>query len=595
MNNALTVYRSIITETFSFLKETCTLEELYTRGIRLDKTGGMLLPVCRLHQDDAQMIALFSQWRRENDFAYPGRFQVTDAGTASWLRDKLLAVPDRILFLVQDAHGHNVGHIGFANCLNDEGLMEIDNVLRGVKEGNPGIMADALSCMVKWARTTLWPEGFYLRVLASNDHAVAFYRKLGLVETGRTPLRRIVSDAGSNLVPPAEGDTAAADDHFIRFSLAGEPSAAKAGQEMILTAGPSISQRESSYAYDAAKYGWNNQWSKYLSSFESAFAKYVGVKYALATSSGTGALHLSLAALGIGPGDEVIVPDITWVATANAVLYVGATPIFADIDRDTWLVDPASIEAKVTPRTKAIMVVHLYGHACDMDRIGAIARKHDLHIVEDAAPSIGAQYKGRHTGSFGSFACFSFQGAKLSVTGEGGMLLTNDDRLYERAYEIWNQGRNPGTFWIRTNGLKYKMSNVQAAIGLGQLERIDALVEAKRRIFRWYEEGLDGVPHLALCREPEETRSIYWMSSICLDESSPMSRDELAKHLKALNVDTRPVFPAISQYPIWPLRQPPLPVAKFVGDHAMNLPSGVCLSHEQVQYVCRCIREALSC
>jgi perosamine synthetase len=592
--NESSAYRQSIINDFAFLKGTKDLENLYTRGIRLEKTGGMLLPLCELHTTDAQLISLLSRWREANSFAYPSRFPVTDAGTAAWLKNKILGVPDRILFLVQDAHGHNVGHIGFASCLNDEAAMEIDNVLRGEKGGNPGIMADALSCLMKWARTTLWPENFYLRVLSGNEHALAFYRKLGFQEKSRTPLRLHKNGASSNLEPLADGDKAPADEWFIRMDLPFEPHAKKAGESVILTAGPSISQRESGYAYDAAKYGWNNQWSKYLTAFETAFAKYVGVKHAIATSSCTGALHLSLAALGIGPGDEVIVPDITWVATANAVLYVGATPIFADVDRNTWLVDPASIESKITPRTKAIMVVHLYGHPCDMDRIGAIAQKHGLRLIEDAAPSVGATYKGRHTGSFGDFACFSFQGAKLAVTGEGGMLLTSDDKLFERAYEIWNQGRNPGTFWIRTNGLKYKMSNVQAAIGLGQLERTDAMVDAKRRIFRWYEEGLRGVPHITLCREPENTRSIYWMSSILIDDSSPLSREDLSKALKAKNVDTRPVFPAISQYPIWPLRQPAPPVAKYVGDHGMNLPSGVCLRRDEVQYVCDQIRAALS-
>ena len=584
------VFAKAIIAEFAFLKETASLEALYTRGIKLGASGGMLLPVCRLQADDAQLVSVFSKWREENFIAYPTRFPVTDAGTAKWLTTKLLDVPDRLLFLVKDRHGNNIGHLGFASCLNDQRLMEVDNVVRGVKGTSPGIMTEAMIALMEWARTTLWPEGFYLRVLASNPDAIQFYSRLGFTETARAPLRAVVNGESTALIPLPPEDTAAPDDFFVRMDTVAERPAVPVGEKMILTAGPSISAREASYAYDAARYGWNSQWSKYLKAFEQQFAEYVGVKHAMATSSCTGALHIALLALGIGPGDEVIVPDITWVATANAVLYVGATPIFADIDRDTWLLSPESVRAKITPRTKAIMPVHLYGHACDMDALMAIAREHALYVVEDAAPSIGAEYHGKRTGSFGHFSCFSFQGAKLAVTGEGGMLLTDDPALYEKAYSIWDQGRKPGTFWIQSNGLKYKMSNVQAAIGLGQLERNDSMVAAKRRIFDWYEKGLAGVPHLQINREPEGTRSIYWMSSILLSESSPISRDQLSVALKARNVDTRPVFPAISQYPIWPLKQEALPVAKFVGDHAMNLPSGVCLRADEVAYVCREIR-----
>lgn len=364
--------------------------------------------------------------------------------------------------------------------------------------------------------------------------------------------------------------------------------------KLILTAGPSISALEISYAYDAAKNGWNSEWSKYLTKFEKEFAKYVGVKYALATSSCTGALQIALMSLDIGPGDEVIVPDQTWVATANAVRYVGAIPVFADIELDTWNIDASSIETLITPKTKAVIVVHMYGHPARMSKILEVARKHGLKVVEDAAPAIGAEWQGKRCGSFGEFAAFSFQGAKLLVTGEGGMLVTNDDALYEKAKKVWDQGRNPSkVFWIDGDGVKFKMSNIQAALGLGQLERADELIEMKRRLFNWYEEGLADVPHIRLNKEVEGARSIYWMSSLFLDESAPIDRDELIKQLKARNIDTRPVFPAISQYPIWPRPQTPQPTALRVGFRAINLPSGVRLNKAEVMYVCRKIAELI--
>lgn len=585
------VFKRAVRENFAFLKRTARVADAFAKAIPFTEPDGLLLPVCELHTTDSAMIAMLAKWRSENATAYPTRFPVTLDGTASWLRDKLLAVEDRLLFLVLDRYGHPIGHLGFANSVNDVGEMEVDNVIRGVKPGNPGLMRAAMRALLKWAQDVIGPGGFYLRVLDDNPHAIAFYRDLGFVDGERQPLRRQARGDVVSLVPVGAGDSAPPDQHFLRMNYA--PADPTVGKEMILTAGPSISAREAYYTWEAARNGWNHQWSHYLTRFQDAFGAYVGTRHALATSSCTGALHLALAALGIGPGDEVIVPDITWVATANAVLYVGATPIFADIEPDTWCLDPKSFESKITPRTKAVMPVHLYGHPARMDQIVAIARKHGLYIVEDAAPAIGAEWQDRKTGTFGDIACFSFQGAKLVVSGEGGMLVTNDSALYERVYALWDQGRKPGTFWIQSNGLKYKMSNVQAAVGLGQLERVDELIEMKRRIFGWYAQGLAGMPYLQLNFEADGARSIYWMSSLVLEEAAPLSRDQLREALKKKNVDTRPVFPAISQYSIWPVKQEPHPVAHRVGNQAINLPSGVCLRKSQVDYVCRAIREVL--
>ncbi len=286
--------------------------------------------------------------------------------------------------------------------------------------------------------------------------------------------------------------------------------------------------------------------------------------------------------------ENKIVPDVTWVSTANAVRYVGAVPVFADIELDTWNIDARSIESLITSKTKALIPVHMYGHPARMNKVIEVARKHGLKVVEDAAPAIGAEWQGQRCGSFGDFAAFSFQGAKLLVTGEGGILVTNDNVLYDKAKKIWDQGRNPSkVFWIDGEGVKFKMSNIQAALGLAQLERADELIEMKRRLFGWYEEGLNSVPFVTLNKEIEGARSIYWMSSIFLDETSPIGRDDLMAQLKTRNIDTRPVFPAISQYPIWPNKQEPQPNAMRVGLRAMNLPSGVCLTKDEVMYVCR--------
>lgn len=592
MSRRVQTYHDAITNEFSFLKESSTLEEALGKAIYVAGGEGALLPVCRLHLQDECLIQQLSDWREKYAFAYPSRFPVSFEGTRLWLEEKVLNVSDRILFLVLNNIGRIVGHMGFANCFNDELAMEIDNVVRGISGTAPGIMSVCLWRLIEWANTTLWPAKIFLRVLDDNEHAQQFYQNIGFIEVDREPLRKRVIGDVVRLNPIEAGDNAEPDAHFVKMKW--QECSEAIGNSMILTAGPSISAREGYYAWDAAKYGWNNSWNKYLSKFELHFSQYVHTEYALATSCCTGALHIALAALGIGPGDEVIVPDLTWVATANAVLYVGATPIFADVEAGSWCLDPNSFESCITPMTKAVIPVHLYGHPCDMDSILRIAEKHGLYVIEDAAPSIGAEYKGHRIGSFGHFAAFSFQGAKLAVTGEGGMLVTSDSELYRKARQIWDQGRQPGTFWIEKNGLKYKMSNVQAAIGLAQLERNDSMVEAKRRIFSWYEENLKDLSCVTLNQETPWARSIYWMSSLCLNEDSSHTRDELMQKLKERNIDTRPVFPAISQYPIWPKPQHPQPTARWVGDRALNLPSGVCLKREMVEYICKSIREILN-
>jgi perosamine synthetase len=477
--------------------------------------------------------------------------------------------------------------MGFNGCLNDKRLFEIDNVIRGVPGVSKGLFSKAINSMIDWARKIINLEGFFLRVMDDNHAAIRFYINNSFMEARRIPLACQQRGDGVYYHTAIAGQEVAKSFVVMNFVRRDDP-----GGSMILTAGPSISAREAAYSFDAALNGWNGGWSKYLDKFENEFARYVGAKYALATSSCTGAIQIALMAIGVGPGDEVIVPDATWVATANAVRYVGAIPVFADIELDTWNIDAVSVESLVTPRTRAIIAVHMYGHPARMSKILDVARKFNLKVVEDAAPAIGAEWQGQRCGSFGDFAAFSFQGAKLLVTGEGGMLVTSDELLYQRAKKIWDQGRNPSrTFWIDGDGVKFKMSNIQAALGLGQLERADELIEMKRRIFDWYEEGLAEVNQVTLNKEVDEARSIYWMTSIFLKDTANIERDQLIKALKVRNIDSRPVFPSISQYPIWPRVQESQPNALLVGSRALNLPSGVCLTRDKVMYVCKTISE----
>ncbi len=355
--------------------------------------------------------------------------------------------------------------------------------------------------------------------------------------------------------------------------------------EEILTAGPSISPLEVTYVSQAVKQGWNANHSEYLHKFEKEFANFVGSEFAMATSSCTGALHLSLLALGIGRGDEVIVPDITWVATASAVRYVGATPKFVDVDPKTWTMDPNGLEDIISVNTKAIIPVHLYGYGAPMLEILQIAKKYGISVIEDAAPAIGTVIEGKLAGSFGDFGCFSFQGAKLLVTGEGGMLVTNDADLFAKAKKIQDHGRKPGTFWIEELGYKYKMNNTTAALGLAQLQRAEMQIVKKREINSWYLEGLADLEGLHFQTEAPGTESICWMTSFTIGKDAKVDRDELMRELKTLGIDTRPVFPSISQYEIWGY-SPTIPkFSKGIGDTGINLPSGVRINKSSVKKV----------
>lgn len=365
-------------------------------------------------------------------------------------------------------------------------------------------------------------------------------------------------------------------------------------QKRILTAGPTISRREIAYVVDAVTNGWNEHWSDYLVRFEKSFAQYLGTRFALATSSCTGALHLALMALGIGPGDEVIVPEVTWVATASAVNYTGATAVPVDVDPATWCMDPASAERAITRRTKAIIPVHLYGHPTDMRAIRALADEHGLKVLEDAAPALGAEIEGRKAGSFGDAACFSFQGAKIMTCGEGGMLVTSDEAVYERAKFLNDHGRDPHRpFVIAEFGYKYKMSNLQAALGLAQLERIEEMIAKRRLIFQWYRRRLGGVSDLAMNVERYWARNIYWMTSVVLGERFAISRDEVMAGLRERGIDSRPFFPALSSFSMFTSRQAENPTAFELAARGINLPSGHNLTEDDVDRVCTALLEVI--
>ncbi len=337
---------------------------------------------------------------------------------------------------------------------------------------------------------------------------------------------------------------------------------------------PSITELEISYATDAVTHGWGDRCYEYIGRFENAFKQHLGVSYAIATSSCTGAMHMGLAALGVAAGDEVILADINWIASAAPITYLGATPVFVDVLANSWCIDPQQVEAAITPQTKAIIAVHLYGNLCAMDQLLAIGKKNHIPVIEDAAEAIGSIWHGQRAGSIGAFGTFSFHGTKTMTTGEGGMFVTNDQELYEKVLTLSNHGRAKGQtkqFWPDAIGFKYKISNVQAAIGCAQVERIEELIAGKRRIFEFYREKLQQLP-ITMNPEPLGTQNGYWMPTMMVEPSVVFDREALLRTLKENDIDGRVFFWPLSMLPMFTEKSANT-VSYSLYSQGVNLPS----------------------
>jgi len=371
--------------------------------------------------------------------------------------------------------------------------------------------------------------------------------------------------------------------------------------ERITVSGPWITQKEIDYVTDAVSRAWYSNAYIYHQRFESVFADYLGLRHAVTLDSCTSGIHLSLLALGIGPGDEVVVPDITWIASAAPISYVGATTVFADIDPVTWCLSESSLKNSISPRTKAVIPVDLYGNMPDMEAIRKAAKRHAIAIIEDAAEAIGSEYKGRKSGTFGDIGVFSFHGSKTLTTGEGGMLATNREDLYDRVLFLRNHGRKPGSkmFWNSEVAYKSKMSSMQAALGLAQLERIEQLLAKKRQIFTWYKEELGEIDEVTLNSEKPETKNTYWMVTAIVDEKLGMNKEYLIERMDRKNIDCRPFFYPLSSLPAYDstaqanLARQRNRVSYRLSPFGINLPSGLNLTQDKVRYVCENLREIL--
>jgi perosamine synthetase len=369
----------------------------------------------------------------------------------------------------------------------------------------------------------------------------------------------------------------------------------------VPVAGPSITELEIARVLDAVRNAWYDDAYRPIQEFEASFAGYVDRRHAVTLPSCTAGLHLALAALGVGPGDEVVVPELTWIATSAPISYVGAQPVFADVDPATLCVTAETVAACLTPRTKAVIVVDLYGAMPDMDEIVALTRRAGVALIEDAAEALGSQIGGRRAGSFGGVSVFSFHGSKTLTTGEGGMLVTDDDALLERVNILRDHGRRPGdqAFNNAEVAFKYKMSGLQAALGAAQLQRVDELLEGKRQIHRWYADHLAAVDSATLYSS-QNPGIVWWMSSIHVSPETGWDKDRLQAELARRHIDTRPMFRPLSSLPAYVETPEAIrardknAVAHRVSPWGINLPSALSLTEADVSRVCDELTRILS-
>lgn len=355
---------------------------------------------------------------------------------------------------------------------------------------------------------------------------------------------------------------------------------------------PHLDNSDREHLLDAFDSGWISSQGPYLDAFERGFARFTNSGHALAVCNGTMALHLALMALDLKPGDEVIVPTFTYIASANAVRYCGATPVLVDCLADTWNLDPAAVEAAITPRTVGIMPVHLYGMPCDMVAIQQIATKHGLWVVEDAAEAHGATVNGVRVGNMSTIASFSLFGNKIITTGEGGVVTTNDAALRHKMTLLRGQGMDPERrYWFPIVGYNYRMTNLAAALGVAQLAKVDSLIAAHQQVHRWYRDALADVEGLEWQGERDGVVSVQWLTSVRLRmaEHRPAVRDDLMRRLRADGIDTRPFFYPMHSMPPY-ASNAPFPIADAIASSGLNLPSSPRLTQRDVEQIASRVR-----
>jgi perosamine synthetase len=542
---------------------------------------------------DKEIIGLLSKWRREHQQWFQAQFPISEERTRIWLKKRVLEVKDRLLFLIEHDDVY-YGHVGLFRYNIENKSIDIDNIIRGMP-GFPGLMEKALEVLMSWTQQMVDIKLFTLQTSSDNTKAIRLYKRLGFRTYKLIPTEyKKTVEGGEWIEKPNLPVTKALRAHvYMKQELKKvKPTNLKKSNKKISFAGPSITQKEISYVIDGVKHGFYETFDQHTRKLEAAVCEYTGAQYSIATHCCTLALHLACETIGLTKGDEVICTDFSWVATAYAISYTGATPVFVDIDPNTWCIDPEAIEKAITPKTKAIMLVHTFGHPAQMDAILKIAKKYRLKVIEDAAPALGSTFQGQPVGTFGDIGCFSFQGAKIAVSGEGGMLVTNNKKLYDRAKLLASMGRtdSQAVFWSDELGYQYTMANLTASLALAQVERIEELVAKKRQIAFWYQEELQSNPEIKLIVEQGEVRSNYAYPSLLLLNHTLLERNTIIAELKKLNIHARPAFPRMSMFPLYKPPRFDNPHATRVARQGISLPSAANLTHRDIVFVSRTLQ-----
>jgi perosamine synthetase len=359
----------------------------------------------------------------------------------------------------------------------------------------------------------------------------------------------------------------------------------------IPVAQPKIGKLEKTFVNQCLKSSWISSTGEYISQFEDRFAQYCGSKYAVSCNNGTAALHLALLALGIKPGDEVLLPSLTFIATANVVKYCGATPVFIDSDKQSWNINPQLLEPKINKNTKAIIPVHLYGHPASMDKIMQIAKKYHLYVIEDAAEAHGATFNNKKVGTFGDIGCFSFYGNKIITTGEGGMCITDNKKIMEKIVLFKNHGMSLKKKYYHTVvGYNYRMTNIQAAIGLAQLNQIDHFLQIRKKIYTTYHSGLSSLSAIRFHPHTENIESVYWLFACLIKPQHKKNRNGLMHYLYNKGIDSRPFFHPITDMPYYKSTSV-FRVAKSISQQGINLPTYVDLTNSDINFIVQTVKE----
>lgn len=366
---------------------------------------------------------------------------------------------------------------------------------------------------------------------------------------------------------------------------------------MIPCAGPSITEKEISLVTEAIRDGWYANGGKYTSMFDEEFRKYIGTKYVLSLMNCTSAIHLAMIAMGVKAGDEVIVPECTWPATSAPIVWLGAKPIFVDIDRYNWCMDPDRLENAINDKTKLIVPVDLYGNSPEWDEIIDIAKFNDVPILEDSCESLGSEYYGKKIGRFGKASVFSFAATKLLTGGRGGVLATDDKEIYEKAKSLAHHGLEDYSkkiFWSKEVGYNYGWCNLEAACALGQLRRLDELIAMKKKYYDLYVEYLEGVDHIFYNPEEPHKKNVHWMFNV-IDDRKRVTKETVMKKLREKNIDSRPMFYPLSSMPAYGSQDlsDKNRVAYDITRYGVNLPSSMKMTENDIEYICRCYKDIL--